>query len=107
MKNLGSLMKQAQQMQTRMTELQEKLANSEYQGAAAGGMVVVTLSGKGELKGIKIDPSLINPDEAEILEDLIFAAHNDAKAKADAASAEEMKAVTGGLKLPPGMSLPF
>ncbi len=107
MKNLGSLMKQAQQMQAKMTELQEQLANSEYQGAAAGGMVTVTLSGKGDLKGIKIDASLINPEEAEILEDLIVAAHNDAKSKADTASAEAMKAATGGLKLPPGMNLPF
>ena len=90
MKNLGSLMKQAQQMQTRMAELQEKLAASEYQGSAAGGMVVVTLSGKGELKGVKIDPSLINPDEAEILEDLLLAAHNDAKTKSEAAAAEEI-----------------
>lgn len=107
MKNLGSLMKQAQQMQARMTELQQKLADSEYTGQAAGGMVSVTLNGKGELKGLKLDKSLVNPEETEILEDLILAAHNDAKAKAEAANAEEMKALTGGLKLPPGMSLPF
>ena len=107
MKNLGSLMKQAQQMQARMTELQQKLADSEYAGQAAGGMVSITLNGKGELKGVKIDTSLMNPEETEILEDLILAAHNDAKSKADTASAEAMKAATGGLKLPPGMNLPF
>ncbi|MGE4527569.1 MAG: YbaB/EbfC family nucleoid-associated protein [Rhodospirillaceae bacterium] len=107
MKNLGSLMKQAQQMQTRMNEMQQKLAEAEFTGSAAGGMVTVTMNGKTELKGIKIDPSLVNPDEAEILEDLIIAAHNDAKAKIEEATAEQMKALTGGLKLPPGMSLPF
>ncbi len=107
MKNLGGLMKQAQQMQARMTEMQQKLAEAEFTGSAADGMVAVTLNGKTELKGIKIDPSLINPDEAEILEDLIVAAHNDAKAKIERESAEQMKALTGGLKLPPGMSLPF
>jgi DNA-binding YbaB/EbfC family protein len=107
MKNLGNLMKQAQQMQARMTEMQQKLAESEFTGSAAGGMVAITLTGKGDLKGVKIDKSLIVPDDAEILEDLIVAAHNDAKAKAEQATAEQMKALTGGLKLPPGMSLPF
>jgi DNA-binding YbaB/EbfC family protein len=107
MKNLGNLMKQAQQMQARMTEMQQKLAESEFTGSAAGGMVAITLTGKGDLKGVKIDKSLIVPDDAEILEDLIVAAHNDAKAKAEQATAEQMKTLTGGLKLPPGMSLPF
>ncbi|MBN2752843.1 MAG: YbaB/EbfC family nucleoid-associated protein [Rhodospirillaceae bacterium] len=107
MKNLGSLMKQAQQMQTRMNEMQQKLAETEFTGSAAGGMVTVTLNGKTELQGVKIDPSLISPDEAEILEDLIIAAHNDAKAKVEDVTAEQMKSLTGGLKLPPGMSLPF
>ncbi len=107
MKNLGNLMKQAQQMQARMTEMQQKLAETEFTGNAAGGMVTVTLTGKGDLRGVKIDPSLIVPDDAEILEDLIVAAHNDAKAKAEQETAEQMKALTGGLKLPPGMSLPF
>ncbi len=107
MKNLGSLMKQAQQMQTRMTEMQQKLAETEFTGSSAGGMLTVTLNGKTELKGIKIDKSLINPEEAEVLEDLIVAAHNDAKAKVEETSAEQMKTLTGGIKLPPGMNLPF
>ncbi len=107
MKNLGGLMKQAQQMQARMTELQAELAAAEFTGSAAGGMLTVTVSGKGELKAVKIDPSLIDPEDKEMLEDLIVAAHNDARGKADETSAAKMKEVTGGLKLPPGMSLPF
>ena len=107
MKNLGNLMKQAQEMQARMAELQERLAEMTVEGAAGGGLVTVSLNGKGEMKGIKIDPTLIDPAEPEILEDLIVAAHGDAKAKAEARMAEEMKELTGGLQLPPGMSLPF
>lgn len=107
MKNLGNLMKQAQEMQAKMGEMQERLAELTVEGAAGGGMVVVTLSGKSEMKGIRIDPTLMNGDEAEILEDLIVAAHADAKGKAEARMAEEMKEVTGGLNLPPGMNLPF
>lgn len=107
MKNLGNLMKQAQEMQGKMAEMQERLAEMTVEGAAGGGLVSVTLSGKGEMKGITIDPSLLNPAEAEILEDLIKAAHGDAKTRSEARSAEEMKELTGGLQLPPGMSLPF
>jgi len=107
MKNLGQLMKQAQSMQTKMAEIQQKLADTEVSGAAAGGMVTVTLNGKGEMKRLKVDPSLIKVDEAEILEDLIVAAHADAKAKVEAKMAEEMQDVTGGLQLPPGFKLPF
>ena len=107
MKNLGQLMKQAQEMQAKMGEMQERLAEMSVEGSAAAGMVTVTLSGKGEMKGIKIDPSLINADEAEILEDLIVAAQADAKAKSGQRMADEMKELTGGLNLPPGFSMPF
>ncbi len=107
MKNLGQLMKQAQSMQTKMAEMQQKLADAEVDGASAGGMVMVTLNGKGEMKRLKIDPSLIKAEDAEILEDLIVAAHTDAKTKVEAKLAEEMQDVTGGLQLPPGFKLPF
>jgi DNA-binding YbaB/EbfC family protein len=107
MKNLGQMMKQAQQMQAKMTELQEKLAESEMTGAAGGGMVQVTMNGKGELRAVKVDPSLLTPDDAEVLEDLIVAAANDAKTKVESHVAEEMQKLTGGLALPPGMKLPF
>ena len=82
MKNLGNLMKQAQEMQAKMAEMQDRLAELTVEGAAGGGMVTVTLSGKSEMKGVRIDPSLLNAAEGEILEDLIVAAHADAKAKA-------------------------
>lgn len=107
MKNLGQLMKQAQEMQAKMGEMQERLAEMSVVGSSAAGMVTVTLSGKGEMKGIKIDPSLVNPDEADILEDLIVAAHADAKVKSELQSADAMKELTGGLNLPPGFNLPF
>ena len=107
MKNLGNMMKQAQAMQAKMAEAQAKLEQMTVEGASGGGMVKVVLSGKGEMKGLTIDPDLIDPEDAEVLEDLIIAAHNDAKAKSEAMMAEEMKAVTGGLQLPPGMKMPF
>ncbi|MBI2240525.1 MAG: YbaB/EbfC family nucleoid-associated protein [Magnetospirillum gryphiswaldense] len=107
MKNLGNLMKQAQQMQTKMAEMQAKLGDLEVTGAAGGGMLQVTLNGKFELKKIKIDKGLVDPEDVEVLEDLILAAFNDAKVKAEAAMQEEMAKVTGGLNLPPGMKLPF
>jgi len=107
MKNLGQMMKQAQAMQAKMAEMQEKLAQLEVSGQSGAGMVQATLNGKSELRGLKIDPSLIDPGEVEVLEDLIVAAVNDAKTKVEAKVAEEMKNVTGGLELPPGMSLPF
>ncbi len=107
MKNLGQLMKQAQQMQTKMAEMQEKLGTLEVEGAAGGGLVRATVTGKGELKGLKIEPSLVDPKEVEVLEDLVVAAVNDARGKVDAMAAEEMKKLTGGLSLPPGMKLPF
>jgi hypothetical protein len=107
MTNIGRMMKQAQEMQARMAEMQEKLGELEVEGASGGGLVAVTLSGKGEMRRLKVDPSLADPAEVEVLEDLIIAAFNDAKAKVEARVAEEMQKVTGGLQLPPGMQLPF
>lgn len=107
MKNLAGLMKQASQMQSKMAEMQAKLDAVLVEGAAGAGMVTLTLNGKGELKAIKIDPKLADPSDMETIEDLIVAAHADAKRKADALMAEEMQKVTGGLQLPPGMKLPF
>ncbi len=107
MKNLGQMMKQVQDMQARMADMQDKLADLEVVGTAGGGMVKATLSGKGEVKALKIDPSLINPAEGDVLEDLIIAAINDAKSKADQNKESEMSKLTGGLPLPPGFKLPF
>jgi len=107
MKNLGQMMKQAQEMQAKMAEMQQKLSESEMTGAAGGGMVQVTMSGKGELRAVKIDPKIVDPGEVEVLEDLIVAAAADAKAKVEAHVAQEMQQLTGGLSLPPGMKLPF
>jgi len=107
MKNLGAMMKQAQEMQGKIAEMQERMADTEVEGAAGAGLVSVVLTGKGEMKRLQIDPSLIDPNEAGMLEDLIVAAHNDAKSKAEARMAEEMQALTGGLGLPPGFKLPF
>ncbi len=107
MKNLGQMMKQAQQMQERMAELQARLDRMEIMGQSGGGLVQATLSGKGEVRRLKIDPSLINPAEAEVLEDLVAAAVNDARQRVEATVAEEMSKLTGGLKLPPGIKLPF
>jgi DNA-binding YbaB/EbfC family protein len=107
MKNIGQMLKQAQEMQAKMADMQAQLADMTVDGVAGAGLVTVTLNGKGEMKGLKVDPSLIKPDEAVILEDLVVAAHADAKAKAEAKAAEAMKDLTGGLELPPGMTLPF
>lgn len=107
MKNLTNMLKEAQKLQERMGEMQAKLAEMEIDGAAAGGMVRVTLSGKGDMRRIKIDKALAVPDEVEMLEDLIVAATNDAKAKLEAHLQGEMSRLTGGLPLPPGLKLPF
>jgi nucleoid-associated protein EbfC len=107
MKNLGQLMKQAQEMQTKMAEMQERLAGVEMTGASGAGMVSVTLNGRGEMRKVRIDPSLLNGEDAGVVEDLIMAAFNDAKGRVEAHMAEEMSKVTGGLNLPPGMKLPF
>ena len=99
------LMKQATQLQTKMQEMQAELDQITVEGIAGGGMVAVTLSAKGDLKGVRIDPSLIKPDEKEIIEDLIVAAHADARRKAETLLQEKMKSLTGGLPLPPGLKL--
>ena len=107
MKNIGQLMKQAQEMQERMAEVQARLEALEITGMSGGGMVAATLNGKGELKKIKIDKSLADPQEVEVLEDLILAAFNDARTKVAAHAEEEMQKLTGGLQLPGGLKLPF
>ena len=107
MKNLAGLMKQAQQMQSKMEEMQAALEAMEVDGVAGAGLVAVTLNGKGELRRVKIDPKLADPADIEMLEDLIVAAHRDAKGKLEAMTQAEMQKVTGGLQLPPGMKLPF
>jgi DNA-binding YbaB/EbfC family protein len=107
MKNLANMMKQAQEMQGRMQEMQERLALAEVQGASGAGMVQVTMNGKGEVKRLKIDKALADPAEIEVLEDLVVAALADAKAKSEAMVSEEMGKVTGGLNLPAGLKLPF
>ena len=107
MKNLGNLMKQAQQMQTKMAEMQAKMAEMEVTGAAGGGMLTVTLNGKLELRKVKIDKSLVDPDDVEVLEDLLVAAFNDAKTKVEASLQGEMSKLTGGIDLPAGFKLPF
>jgi DNA-binding YbaB/EbfC family protein len=101
------MMKQAKQMQERMGSLQEEVAALTVDGQAGAGMVTVTLNGKGELKAVRIDPSLAKEDEVEILEDLILAAHQDAKAKADQMMQEKTQELMGGLGLPAGFKLPF
>ena len=107
MKNIGQLMKQAQEMQAKMAEMQAQLEVVEMTGVAGGGMVQLTLNGKGDLKKIKIDKTLLDPEEIEVLEDLIVAAFNDARGKVSAYAEEEMQKLTGGLQLPGGMKLPF
>jgi len=107
MKNIAGMMKQAAQMQQKMEELQTKLSELTLEGSAGAGMVTLTLSGKGDLKGVRVDPKLLSPDDAEMLQDLLVAAHADAKRKLEAQAAEEMQKLTGGLNLPPGMKLPF
>ena len=105
MTNILGLMKQAAELKGKMEALQSELEQIEVEGSSGGGLVAITVTPKGELKKLKIDPSLIKPEEAEVLEDLIVAAHADAKRKADALLAEKMQALTGGLPIPPGMKL--
>jgi DNA-binding YbaB/EbfC family protein len=107
MKNLAGLMKQAQQMQQKMADMQAKLEAAEIDGVSGAGLVTVTLSGKGALKRVKIDPKIADPAETEMLEDLLVAAHADAKSKLDEMTESEMKAAAGGMQLPPGLKLPF
>lgn len=106
MKNIADLMKQAGEMQSKMEEMQKALEDLEIEGVSGGGLVRVTLSGKGHLKALKVDPEIAR-DDIEILEDLIIAAHADAKLKSEDRMQEEMQKVTGGMQLPPGFKLPF
>jgi DNA-binding YbaB/EbfC family protein len=103
--DIMGMMQQASQLQAKMQEMQAELDRVEVEGTAGGGMVTVTLTAKSELKGVKIDDSLIKPEEKEILEDLLVAAHADARRKAEGVVQEKMKALTGGLPLPPGLKL--
>ena len=107
MKNLGQLMKQAQQMQAKMAELQAALDQAEVTGQSGGGMVTIVTSAKGDPKKVKIDPKLADPAEIEVLEDLLVAAFNDAKGKVNSYAEAEMQKLTGGLALPGGLKLPF
>jgi len=107
MVNIGNMMKQAQQLQKKMAEAQEKLNSIEVEGVSGGGMVKVIATAKGEVKQIILDESLLSKEEKEMTEDLIVAAINDARQKGETASQEEMKSLTGGMPLPPGMKFPF
>jgi DNA-binding YbaB/EbfC family protein len=105
MKDLMKMMKQAQEIQGRMQRMQEELSALEVEGQAGAGMVRVTLNGKGEMRGVRIDPALVKPEDVEMIEDLIVAAHADARAKVETAMQAKMQEVTGGLPLPPGLKL--
>jgi len=107
MKNFSQMMKQAQEMQTKMQDMQDSLSDLEVTGASGGGMVEITLNGKGEARRVRIDPSLVGDADTGVLEDLVTAAINDARGKVDAVAKEKMSELTGGLELPPGMQLPF
>ncbi|WP_460448115.1 YbaB/EbfC family nucleoid-associated protein [Alsobacter sp. SYSU BS001988] len=105
MKDIMGMMKKVQEMQSKMTALQDELEALEVEGAAGGGMVKATMTAKGQVKSVSIDDSLLNADEKDILEDLIIAAMNDARGKADRAAQEKMSSITAGLPIPPGMKL--
>ena len=107
MKDLMGMMKQAKAMQEKMGNLQAEIASATATGQAGGGVVSVTLKGSGELESLNLDPSLLKADEKDILEDLIVAAHAEAKRKLDALIQEKTQALTAGLPLPPGLKLPF
>ena len=107
MRNMAGMMKKVQEMQSRMEALQQEMAATEFSAAVGGGAVQVTVTGKGEMRGVKIDPAAVDPADIGMLEDMIRLAANNARAEADAAMAAKMKDITGGMPLPPGMSLPF
>ncbi len=107
MRNMAGMMKKVQEMQSRMEALQQEMAEAEFTAIVGGGAVSATLTGKGEMRALKIDPAAVDADDIGILEDLVLLAVNNARAEADAAMAAKMKDITGGLPLPPGMSLPF
>lgn len=105
--DIGKLMKQAQEMQSKMQDAQSDLEQTLVEGKSGGGLVTVTLNGKGEMRGLEIDPSMFSEEDKEVLEDLIIAAHGEARKAMDAAVAEKMKEATAGLPIPPGMNLGF
>jgi DNA-binding YbaB/EbfC family protein len=107
MVDIMGLMKKAQAVQAKMKDVQEELERLEVEGQSGGGMVKITLNGKGQMKAVALDPTLMVPQDREMVEDLILAAHADARAKVDRLAEEKMQAVTAGLPLPPGMKLPF
>ncbi|GAB5429084.1 MAG: YbaB/EbfC family nucleoid-associated protein [Devosia indica] len=107
MKDIMGMMKAAGEMKAKMEAMQAELADLVVEGNSGGGMVVVALTGKGDMRGLKIDPSLLKPEDAEMVEDLIIAAFNDAKGKSEAEAQRKMAEVTAGLPIPPGMKLPF
>ncbi|GAK70650.1 MULTISPECIES: YbaB/EbfC family nucleoid-associated protein [Rhizobium/Agrobacterium group] len=107
MRDIMGMMGKVKEMQAKMEKMQEEIAALEVEGTSGGGLVTVKMSGKGSLLGVKIDPSLLKEDEIEILEDLLVAAHNDAKQRAEAVTAEKTRDLTAGLPIPPGMKLPF
>jgi len=107
MRDMMGMLSKAKEMQAKMQAMQEEIAGLEATGTSGGGLVSVTLTGKGVMSALKLDPSLLKEDEAEILEDLIVAAHNEAKTKIEALMAEKTQALTAGLPLPPGFKLPF
>ena len=107
MRNMAGMMKKVQEMQSRMEALQQEMSDTEFSAAVGGGAVQVTVTGKGEMRGVKIDPSAVDSEDIGMLEDMICLAANNARAEADAAMAAKIKDITGGLPLPPGMSLPF
>lgn len=105
--NLQKMMKQAQEMQNKMQQMQQRLEAEEMDGSAGGGLVKVRINGKNMMLNVNIDESLMKPEEKDVLEDLLIAAYNDARAKVDAAFNDQMGAMTSGLNLPPGFKLPF
>nr|WP_316651318.1 YbaB/EbfC family nucleoid-associated protein [uncultured Gellertiella sp.] len=107
MKDIMGMMGKVKEMQAKMEKMQGEIAALEVEGRSGGGLVSVRMNGKGELLGVKIDPSLFKEEDIEIIEDLIVAAHKDAKDKAEAVTAEKTRALTAGLPIPPGFKLPF
>jgi hypothetical protein len=105
--NIQQLMKQAQSVQKKVTEAQDKIASAEFEGNSGGGLIKLTISGKGNIKKLKIDPALIDPADPEVLEDLIIAAFNNAKKDADEATSGAMSDAMGGMGLPAGFKMPF
>jgi hypothetical protein len=107
MKNLGQMMKQVQEMQEKMQSIQAQMEDLSVEGSSGAGMIIIMLNGKGVVREVKIDPSIVDPNDVGLLEDLVAAAVNDARSKVDGKVAEKMQEVSGGITLPPGFNLPF